>query len=731
MEVFQGAMMGLSATGFWRKDFGANGVAMDAILAAVPLTMAIAPDSATGSGFIIVLVLALATASCFHPILPRATSGATKNWRMFLVTSILWACSRYTVLTQFWHFGAITLGAGALQLLRRPERLKAALRDWRVATGPVYTIAAGMAFYHHSHESASGDVSVELVGIWSVATAAIMLRPDNSKLDMALVMMLPVRARIWPTSPRKRAMCHGLLMLLSMVSLAILLVREGSWRLLCICGALLAMEALRRLHARGTRSAGSSPSQEHPPVRPPMTTVPASLVLPDGVLHMICRAAIGEGLSALEMVSRSCRSSVKTCAYVDTDGTKAYRLDGVGDGAEPSYFKVWDGRPFYFEDWDGWRFFYEEWDGERAYYDYFGGRRFYYDYMGGEKFHYDYADGQKHYCVIGKDGRCYYEEHREGALVLFEYRESRQKSLKSKSGRARGRCEPEAPRNHTGRTRKHRKRPQEGPRRPRVFDKVRAFTEASDGERHDDNRQELLTRAEFERLATRIIEVVAGHSSRTARPCAIHPLAALVSRSIRGILADPTWFEDLRRHSYSLPNGFRAVRVLPVDGFVLRLHEFNQKDLVDGLHSHKWCFESFVLAGELRSENWEVYGPALQIADGETTVTGKFLREKEGSGSSRAQVTRLEEEVHLRKVEDVVTPAGEAYYMDDRTIHRVMKSSVFTSTLILTHPVTAHAVLYDRLEDHAEEEEQVLAPLSVDVFQGFLVELARRLQAHT
>merc|ERR1719230_182081 len=446
MEAFQGAMMGLAATSFWRKDFGAHGVAMDAVLAAVPLTMAIAPDGATGSGFILVSVLALTAAAfdiaCFHSILPRASSGATKLWRMFLLTSILWACVRYSALTECWHFGAVSVGSGALQLLRRPEWLKAALRDWRVATGPVYTLATGLAFYHHLHRTESGDACVAFVGIWAVATAAILLRPDNSKLDMALVMVLPVRARIWPTSPRRRTMCHGLLMLLSMVLMAVLLVRERAWGLLCICGALLAMETLRRLHSRGMRGAsapagrtaavksrgaelptmgsGSIPSREDPPARPVATaTVLASPTLPDCVLHMICRAAVGESLSALEMASRSWRSSVKTCVYVDADGAKAYRLD-VGDGEE-TLFKVWNGQPFYFEDWDGWRFFYEEWDGQRHYYDYSGDQRFYYDYVGGEKFFYDYTDGQKLYYVIGNDGLRFFFDEWDGERAYYDY----------------------------------------------------------------------------------------------------------------------------------------------------------------------------------------------------------------------------------------------------------------------------------------------------------------------
>lgn len=135
----------------------------------------------------------------------------------------------------FVHFGWIASVAAAIQLVRRPEALKTKLRNVRIASGPLYMFSAIGAFASKL-EGGCATGSIAVVGIISILLAAILLRPDNHALDFVLA--LPVR---------KKAMCHGILMVTSLTMLTLLLRREGCFAVVLNLLFLL-LELDRRLN---------------------------------------------------------------------------------------------------------------------------------------------------------------------------------------------------------------------------------------------------------------------------------------------------------------------------------------------------------------------------------------------------------------------------------------------------------------------------------------------------
>jgi hypothetical protein len=209
--------------------------------------------------------------------------------------------------------------------------------------------------------------------------------------------------------------------------------------------------------------------------------------------------------------------------------------------------------------------------------------------------------------------------------------------------------------------------------------------------------------ASFSAWATRKIKQWASSSKEAKRPFTIEQLSVDLESVLRCILSDQSWKKQLLTDSYYLPNGFLAMRLLEVDGYVLRLHIFNQSQKVEGLHSHKWEFESKILTGRLVSETWR------QARDQETSqlVTGMFSRKVSNQPGAKQSklVTLLRERVNMVYQETTQHTSGQCYFMTTDIIHRVLKSDSFTSTLVLTHPAStpnAEGILYDILEDHAD-----------------------------
>lgn len=234
MEMFQSAFAAAAAVEFWRKDFGVWNITTD---------MAIIAGLFLGSqSFGACWLLALLAAMWDYR---RLAQSLAKNRRMFVAMFAFEVGRRHVAnrqLSAFELFASVAVLSAYMQLLRTPAKLKDTLREWRVATGPVYVFGATWAFYTFTprQNEASSARAVRMLGAVSVLTAGIFLRPDNNALDDFLCMPW---AR-WPSA--RRSFGHGVLMVLSLSSLYFLanFIRQDA-----LAGAtlfLLGTETLRR-----------------------------------------------------------------------------------------------------------------------------------------------------------------------------------------------------------------------------------------------------------------------------------------------------------------------------------------------------------------------------------------------------------------------------------------------------------------------------------------------------
>jgi hypothetical protein len=231
--------------------------------------------------------------------------------------------------------------------------------------------------------------------------------------------------------------------------------------------------------------------------------------------------------------------------------------------------------------------------------------------------------------------------------------------------------------------------------------------EEYDDEEKQGEKQNRFTKETFDLQAQDIIDTYATASHNYQSPCCIQYLTELVKQAMKDIKFNDSWKEYIQSTSRCLPNGFVAMTLLQYNGYVLRLHHFNQKTSVDGLHSHKWDFESMILCGRLNSENWSVIDPQDKNTNAsavEQTTTAKFLRKREEGDTTKTTITLLEREVHLKLDEKISVEPGNCYFFPAGKVHRVMKSTCATATLVLTHPKYMDAILYDQLHEHIFDE---------------------------
>lgn len=237
MEVISGTSMGLFSVCFWRKDFASQ----DIKVAACFLAGGFLCTSQTAAPVVLALTAIVAWQAAPFNALPR-------NWRMFLLTSVFWTAKQLHFFGRPCQFAHVALAAASLQLLRRPDSLKMLLRDWRVASGPLYTMTASSYFSCILSSNGVTGVLLAGVGICSVAFAGIALRPDNAALDKALLGVFPDGAVPWPHQYSSRSKCHGMLMVISVALMALCLALEGAWMSVTLFAFLIFMEIARRLH---------------------------------------------------------------------------------------------------------------------------------------------------------------------------------------------------------------------------------------------------------------------------------------------------------------------------------------------------------------------------------------------------------------------------------------------------------------------------------------------------
>ncbi len=164
------------------------------------------------------------------------------------------------------------------------------------------------------------------------------------------------------------------------------------------------------------------------------------------------------------------------------------------------------------------------------------------------------------------------------------------------------------------------------------------------------------------------------------------------------VMRDEGWVNSMYEKMEISPIGLIKLPLIDHKGCSLRLHFFDPKlQKVDGLHTHKWEFESVILYGNLRSDDWEVCD-----ADEHEKTTAKFLRTTDEHENKF--FTLKQEAVHLKTIKQNSYFRGDSYYFPTGKIHEVLPDQMIanTATLVLTYPPSpgAQQYCYDQLHQH-------------------------------
>ena len=154
--------------------------------------------------------------------------------------------------------------------------------------------------------------------------------------------------------------------------------------------------------------------------------------------------------------------------------------------------------------------------------------------------------------------------------------------------------------------------------------------------------------------------------------------------------------------SYCHPNGFmKIVLAKQLDGTVLRLHRWlglessSNMDARENIHSHRWCFRSRIICGEIAVEEYE------ETAGGELYVN-KYACSANLRGSYEIAFSGT---IYLRLRHRRIVSDGECYFTDLGMIHRVSSCLAGTATLVLHSPaMSATSAIYKMPRDGAPLE---------------------------
>lgn len=230
-DVGQAGCFAVAVACFWRKDFEKSDLFPVAMMATASLC-------ANKSFLLAALPLSEIVAYLVGLPLGRVMDGTWKNLSMVAVHVLFRMFCAHSQFA-FGQFGAIASVAAAIQLMRKPDILKAKLRTVRIASGPLFMFSVIWAFAKQLGVSVTGSIAA--AGIIMVLQAAIFMRPDNHALDFVLaVQKLPA------LFTKRKQKCHGYLMVASLTALSFLLWSDGCWLAFGVTLLSLFMECNRR-----------------------------------------------------------------------------------------------------------------------------------------------------------------------------------------------------------------------------------------------------------------------------------------------------------------------------------------------------------------------------------------------------------------------------------------------------------------------------------------------------
>ena len=165
----------------------------------------------------------------------------------YLKSLVLGACIIVSWMTERGSYisPSLSLFFALTQFLRWPRRLKDFLSKLRIICGPAFVLSV-FATWLKLNEPSGWPYWVLLVAVLCSSVAAIFFRPDNS--EVLVLFHLPV------PSPRRRKVCHAVLMALSLLCMTVHILTFPciifkavfiAVVVLCVCLFLFATDTVR------------------------------------------------------------------------------------------------------------------------------------------------------------------------------------------------------------------------------------------------------------------------------------------------------------------------------------------------------------------------------------------------------------------------------------------------------------------------------------------------------
>jgi hypothetical protein len=192
------------------------------------------------------------------------------------------------------------------------------------------------------------------------------------------------------------------------------------------------------------------------------------------------------------------------------------------------------------------------------------------------------------------------------------------------------------------------------------------------------------------------------------------PLSTLNLRNLLSIaLKSPQLLKQIAARSYWHPNGFlKLILVRSSTGSTLRIHSWRQQkqqstpaELDTDIHSHRWPFVSFVIAGALDIHEFT-----------ETHKAGdeysKYICAPNQAGQYKLKQLGL---TRLSCCKTQTVDVGKYYSIDTNILHQVFNRSHETITIVIQGLPSKSGSLVFRKPDYQSDRQYGERPLTTDI----------------
>jgi hypothetical protein len=192
------------------------------------------------------------------------------------------------------------------------------------------------------------------------------------------------------------------------------------------------------------------------------------------------------------------------------------------------------------------------------------------------------------------------------------------------------------------------------------------------------------------------------------------PLSTVNIRNLlSAALNSPQLLKQIAARSYWHPNGFlKLILARSSTGSTLRIHSWQQQKqqsipagLDTDIHSHRWPFVSFVIAGALDIHE---FTETPQAGD----EYSKYICAPNQSGQYKLKLLGL---ARLSRYKTQRLDVGKYYSIDTNILHQVFNRSQETVTIVIQGLPNRSGSLVFRKHDHQSDRQYGERPLTTDI----------------